>query len=467
MAADHQPHYPLDPSLVAAQLAADPRVAQAKKLLDEAEKEHQKKLTAIRPVNPKLKMSYSQMLADFSNYRSIPLWFPYIGSGIGHGPFVELADGSVKYDFICGIGPHFFGHSHPLITETGIDSAISNTVMQGNLQQNVDSLELTKTLLDLSGLDHCFLSTSGAMANENALKLAFQAKFPAYRVLAFEKCFVGRSLAVSQITDKPSFREGLPPMLHVDYLPYFNPHHPEQSTRQAIQAFEQAIHRYPKQHALICFELVQGEAGFYAGTKEFFKEMMELARHHGIAVFADEVQSFARTPELFAFQYYKLQELVDLVTIGKISQVCATLFTKEYKPKPGLLSQTFTGSTSAIKASLAILKELVHGGYYGPEGKIAALHRYFVEHLSRLSEKYPDLIQGPYGVGCMVAFTAYGGDNKKTTDFVHRLFEAGIISFIAGSDPMRVRFLLPVAALTHRHIEEAMKIIEQTLKESH
>ena len=36
--------------------------------------------------------------------------YPYVGSGIGRGPLVELVDGSVKWDMINGIGVHMFWH---------------------------------------------------------------------------------------------------------------------------------------------------------------------------------------------------------------------------------------------------------------------------------------------------------------------------------------------------------------------
>lgn len=447
-------------------LYEDPKVAEAKKLLIEAVTSHQKKLTAVKPADPSLKQSYENLLEKFAEYRGGKLWFPYLGSGIGNGALVELLDGSVKYDFICGIGPHFFGHSHPDIISSGIDAAISNTVMQGHLQQNRDSVELSELLIQQSKLSHCFLSSSGAMANENALKLAFQKKYPAYRVLAFERCFMGRTLAMTQVTDKPSFRDGLPLTLHVDYVPFFDHDHPKESTDRALLTLKKYLHRFPKQHALMCFELVQGEGGFYSATKEFYEAIMSLLKENQIPIFVDEIQSFGRSEQLFAFQYYGLENYVDLVSIGKLSQVCATLFTDAFKPKPGLLSQTFTGSTSAIRASLMTLKKLISEGFYGPEGKIAQIHRYFVEKLQKIAERHPQLIRGPYGLGCMIAFTPLDGETQRVTKFVHTLFDNGVISFTAGTNPTRVRFLLPVGAVTHEDIDQAAKIIEDTLLKS-
>ena len=140
---------------------------------------------------------------------------------------MELADGSVKYDMISGIGVHYLGHSHPALIAAGVDAAIRDTVMQGNLQQNVESVAMSQTLLDLANrgekrLTHCFLTTSGSMANENSLKIILQKQTPASRVLAFEHAFAGRTLAMSMITDKASFRTGLPKVLDVDYLPFWD-----------------------------------------------------------------------------------------------------------------------------------------------------------------------------------------------------------------------------------------------------
>ena len=90
-----------------------------------------------------------------------------------------------------------------------IDASIQNTVMQGNLQQNQDSYELACLLSNRSGLEHVIFFTSSVchpLANENALKIVFQKKQPATRILAFEGCFMERTLHQAQITDKAASR---------------------------------------------------------------------------------------------------------------------------------------------------------------------------------------------------------------------------------------------------------------------
>lgn len=454
----------LENQLLIGALKQDPRIAQAKQLLRAALQEQQNQIVGVRPPSPGLRQSYQEVIAEFERARGRKLYYPYIGSGIGKGALVELLDGSIKYDFITGIGVHYWGHSNLEILDATIDAALTDTTMQGNLQQNGDTVELSELLTRAAQLDHCFLTSSGAMANENALKLAFYNKHPANRILAFERTFAGRTLLLSQITDKPAFREKLPSFGYVDYIPFFNPKYPEESIATSLATLKKLIYRYPKQHAVMCMELVQGEGGFYPGDKEFFKQICQVLKENDIAVFADEVQSFARTPKLFAFQYYELEKVVDLVSIGKLSQVCATLFTDKMKPEAAILSQTFTGSTSAIHAAKVILQNLIQGHFFGEKGKIVEIHDRFAGHLQQIATRYPKFIDGPFGLGAMIAMTPYEGDAGKVAKFAQDLYEAGVIGFVAGSNPTRIRFLPPVGVVTMEDIDAVAAIIEQTVK---
>ena len=459
-----------DNRLASAALKSDPRIQQGKQLILDAVKEHQTSLDSIRPPVPELAEQFQQLLDNFGNVRGGNLYFPYLSSGIGNGPFVELLDGSVKLDFITGIGVHGFGHSHPLMVETGIDAAINDTVMQGNLQQGGESYELVKLLTQTANetggkLEHCFLTTSGAMANENSLKIAFQKHAPADRILAFERCFAGRTLALSQLTDKAKNRVGLPQSVAVDYLPFFDADDPQGSTQRTLNVMRDHIRRYPGRHAILWMELIQGEGGYYPGDTKFFRALINLAHKNNIAFIADEVQTFGRSSRPFAFQHFQLDDITDLVTIGKISQVCATLYTPEYKPKPGLISQTFTGSSWAILASQRILKTLIENGHYGETGRNHKLFECFKSGLQAINKKHPDSVSGPFGCGGMVGFTPLDGSLAKAKDLVFRMYHAGLMSFVAGADPVRIRFLMPLGSVTEEHISMACDVIESCIGE--
>ena len=456
--------------LAAKDLQNDPRVAEAKRLLMEALKEHSSKIDQVRPANEALTADYQKMLDEYGQMRGGNLYFPYLGSGLGNGPYVELADGSVKLDFITGIGVHGFGHSDPRIVDAGIDAALNDTVMHGNLQQGTISYDFVKTMIKVAnetdaGLNHCFLTTSGAMANENAMKIAFQKHAPATRIMSFEKCFAGRTLALAQVTDKAKYRDGLPKVIDVDLIPFFDHADPQGSTRRCVQAIRKHAQRWPGQHANLWLELVQGEGGYYPGSTDFFKAIITEAKKYDMAIIADEVQSFSRTTRPFAFQHFGLDKLVDIVTVGKITQVCCTIYRDEYKPRPGLISQTFTGSSWAILAGKAIVDGLVDGGHFGPNGKNVQLYDYFVAGLEKIAEKIPGSIKGPFGIGGMVGFTPFKGSFEQAKGLVLKMYHAGLLSFMAGGNPTRVRFLMPLGCTTEAHIDSALKILEQCVAE--
>ena len=116
-------------------LLNDPRISKAKELINETIAEYQAHYTdAISLPNKPIE----SQLKRFSKMRGGDLYFPYVSAGLGNGSKVLLIDGSVKLDFINGIGAHF-GHQIPFIRDAAINAAIQDTIMQGNLQQNEQS----------------------------------------------------------------------------------------------------------------------------------------------------------------------------------------------------------------------------------------------------------------------------------------------------------------------------------------
>ncbi len=89
--------------LIADKLRSDPRVEQAKALLAAALADAQQELAGPHGPDQTLVPHYKQLLDRLALARGGATYFPYLSSGIGNGPLVELADGSVKFDFITGI----------------------------------------------------------------------------------------------------------------------------------------------------------------------------------------------------------------------------------------------------------------------------------------------------------------------------------------------------------------------------
>ncbi|MEM6472369.1 MAG: aminotransferase class III-fold pyridoxal phosphate-dependent enzyme [Planctomycetota bacterium] len=454
--------------LIADAFRRDPRILEAKRLIREAMSEHTSALQ-IRPSVAELRSDYQGWLERLTDVRGGPPIWPYLSSGVGNGPLVELADGSVKLDFICGIGVHGAGHGDAGMVDSAIDAALEDTVMQGNLQQNPASVEMMETLIEMAqrfgaSLPHCLLSTSGAMANENALKIALHRAAPADRVIAFDNAFAGRTLAMAALTDRPAYRTGLPLTLAVDYLPFRDPSNPERSQRWAVDELRRLLDRHPGRYAAFWAEPIAGEGGYYPGSHQFFAALCGPLREAGVPIIFDEVQSFSRTSMPFAFQHYGLDEYADIVTVGKITQVCATLYNEAMKPTGPILSQTFTGATSSIATGLEMLRRLDSERCFGEQGRNTELSAYFQSRLRELSEKYPERVRGPFGEGMMVAFTPDDGSFDAAKSLMMRLFDHGLLSFVCGGGPTRIRFLPPPVVTEKAHIDQAISILDRVFE---
>ena len=313
------------------------------------------------------------------------LFFPYISSSLGSGSKVLLTDGSVKLDFINGIGAHF-GHGLEFLRNASIDAALEDTIMQGNLQQNERSFELMKLLINQSKMDHCILTSSGAMANENGLKLLFHANPQKNRIIAFEQCFMGRTISLAQITDKAAYRKGLPNNIHVDYIPFFNPREPKQSTKKTIDAIHQLLKRYPNQHAGICMELIQGEGGYNIGNSNFFKDIIQIMKMKTYTYLSMKYKPLDEHPSYLPPSIFDIMNEVDIITIGKLSQACATLYRTSLTPSPGIISQTYTSSTTAIECGYQIIHYLINNQHFGKKGKNIVFGNYFNQCLKKISK---------------------------------------------------------------------------------
>jgi 4-aminobutyrate aminotransferase-like enzyme len=428
----------------------------------------QQKFDHIKPADEDKKEILAAKLKEYEHLKGRGFFFPFMASGRGHGPFVEMLDGSIKYALINSIGVNLLGHSHPIYIKANLEAATSDTMMTGNLLSYQEPYELSKVLLDSvknSRLKHFWFSCSGSFSNDTALKILWQKKAPNYRLIAFQKSFAGRSIAMQDVTYNQAYREGMPSSIQVDHVPHYNYKDPENALKNTLEALDKLIEKNGNTYCAMSIELIQGEAGFIYGTKEYYEGVFKWAKKHGIYVWIDEVQSFARTHQLFAFQMFGLDEYVDVVTIGKVLQAAGTFYTEELNPKPGLIAGTFNGSVASMNAGKATIRYVQEGNFYGANGRIKELEEKFKAQFKKLSE---GSCKGkiPYygGVGTMLSFEVGDASNDTTNKFMKKLFENGIITFSAGKEPTRVRFLLPLSILDE-HITEIFSIVEKTILE--
>jgi len=402
-------------------------------------------------------------LAELAVLRGRPAFYPYLGSGVGRGARAMLADGRWVFDLILGIGVHLFGHGNPDLTATAIRASASDLVMQGNLIYNREYVALMRTLLAHApaGMASCWLSLSGADANENALKLVRQRRGGRSGLIAFRHCFHGRTAAMAEITDRPDYRLGQPSTFPVHYLPFYDRDDPA-SAAKALAALRDILRDHADTTAAIIVELVQGEAGFVTAPREFFVPLFDECRRAGLAIWIDEVQTFARTTELFATDLLQLASYADVITVGKVFQGSALLMREGFTPDPALMSGTYAGATAAMAVARRVIEKLASEGIFGPNGREKQLDRLTREHLERLADKHPGSIGAVDGVGAMIAFRLADGSLKTTREFILRCFDAGLVLYYGGHEPACVRLFLPVV-ITDDELAEVFAIIDRCI----
>lgn len=456
----------------AARLMQSPEFLRARDQLLEVIAHASARLSGPRgATSPELIQQFRATLEAFQRDRGRDLFFPFLASGIGHGPFVELADGSVKYDMITGIGISFFGHTHPELMRASLDATAAD-IYQGNLQPGVEAAELLSALLgrvsSSSRLRKGWITTCGTMANEIALKIIRQKKAPATKVIAFRDCFAGRSTAMQEITDNTKYREGQPTYGEVEYVSFYDSTLGlDASVARTLGELESHLARYPGRFAALMLELVQGEGGFNFAPREFYVQVFEAARKAGLAIWADEIQSFGRTGSLFAFQTFCLGDYIDVVTAAKMLHASVVLFSEEYNPRPGLVAGTFTGTSSSLRVARRIL-ELLDDGCHGPSGRVARLSARFAENLKRLSEgSCRGILTDWRNIGGMIAVQPFSGTLDEVKAVLMKLFDLGVVAFYCGHGPMLIRMLPPLGTMTDTQVDEVCALIERALLSVH
>lgn len=421
-----------------------------------------------RDPKPELKASYEEKIKRVGAYRGRPLFYPYLGSGAGNGVYVELEDGSIKLDLINGIGIHILGHGNRKLIEACIAGSTQDIVMQGHLQANMEYLKFNEKIINLakkkSNIAHAWITTCGTMANENALKIARQKNSPARMIISMKNAFAGRSTMMAEVTDNPEYKVGLPEYNEVLRIPFFDKNDPK-SKETSFNKFKEHVAKHEKNICAFVFEPMLGEGGYYHAPRDFFVPILDFCKDKKIAVWVDEIQTFCRTGELFAFETLDIGQFVDICTIAKTAKTGVTLYTDEYNPKPGLIAGTFASSTPALWAGMAVIDELTQNGYLGPNGKIQKIHKLFVDMLNELNNTTcKGMIKDAGGLGLMIAATPLDGSKEKVMEVLKVMFKNGLMAFNCGKGPHRLRFLVP-AVITEKDIGVAKKIIEKSLLE--
>ena len=263
---------------------------------------------------------------------------------------IEVIDekGQSYLDFYGGHAVISIGHSHPHYVNR-MTEQLQKMAFYSNSIKNPLQVELGQKLGAISNCEayQLFMCSSGAEANENALKMAsFQTQKS--KVIAFYNSFHGRTSAAVATTDNSKINAPLNKQQKVDFVPLND-----------FDAFDKVIAQ--KAHCAVILEAIQGVGGLDEPTTEFYQFIAEKCKEHGVVLIADEVQSgFGRSGKFFAFQHHGIQP--DIISIAKGMgngfPVGGVLIHDSFKPWYGQLGTTFGGNHLACVATLAVLEVL-------------------------------------------------------------------------------------------------------------
>ncbi|GAA0758309.1 aspartate aminotransferase family protein [Psychroflexus lacisalsi] len=238
------------------------------------------------------------------------------------------------------------GHSHPEYVKA-LSDQLQNIGFYSNAVQNPLQNELAEKLEQVSKCKEyqLFLCSSGAEANENALKLA-SFHNQKHRVLAFKNSFHGRTSAAVAATDNQKIISPLNAQQQVNFV--------ELGDLETVES----ILKQDETCAVI-LETIQGVGGLDEACLGFHKGLELLCEKYNTCLIADEVQSgFGRSGDFFAFQKYGIQpDIISMAKgMGNGFPVGGILIHPKIKASFGLLGTTFGGNHLACQAALSVLK---------------------------------------------------------------------------------------------------------------
>lgn len=352
-------------------------------------------------------------------------------------------EGTEYLDLYGGHAVISIGHSHPHYVKR-LSDQLANIGFYSNAVQNSLQQELALKLGQASGYQEykLFLCSTGAEANENALKLA---SFHTGRkkIIAVEGAFHGRTSGAVAATHNPKI-----------VAPFNSDHEVEFIPLNDLDALEIAI---DDDVAGFIVEGVQGVAGLYEPTTEFLLKAQDLCEEHGAVFILDEVQSGAgRTGKFFAHQHAGIRP--DVITLAKGMgngfPVASVLISPQIEPWHGMLGTTFGGNHLACVAALSVLEVLQDEGLVANATQLGA---HVAKELAGL-----EAVTEVRGKGLMIGaeFDFPVADLRKKLLFEHQIFTGSS----ANKNTLR---LLPPLSVTEKELNQFFEALKQELPNFH
>ena len=354
--------------------------------------------------------------------------------------FVYDEHGTAYLDLYGGHAVISIGHAHPIYVKN-LTKQLNQIGFYSNAVKNPLQIKLAKELAEFSNCNHyeLFMCSSGAEANENALKLAsFHTNKTS--IIAFENSFHGRTSAAVASTHNSKIIAPLNAQQKVDFLPLGD-----------LGALEKILQKGTTCSVII--ECIQGVGGLDQSTTQFYQGLEKLCRQYGAVLIADEVQSgFGRTGDFFAFQKHGISpHIISMAKgMGNGFPVGGILIAPEIKSSYGLLGTTFGGNHLACAASLSVLEVLKNQQLMQNALKMELYFRQKAIEITQITQ-----LKGR-GLMLGLEFPFPVQELRKTLLFKHKIFTG------SSKNPNLIR-ILPPLVIKEAHINTFFNALKQEL----
>ena len=395
---------------------------------------------------------------------------------------VDARDGRRYLDMFTFFASSALGMNHPALADdetfraelaqAAVNKPSNSDVYTVPMARFVDAFA---RVLGDPALPHLFFVDGGALAVENAMKVAFDWKSrrneargidPALgtRVLHLRGAFHGRSGYTMSLTNTDPNKVARFPKFDWPRIdaPYLRPGADmadleAESLRQARAAFE----RHP--HDIACFiaEPIQGEGGDRHIRPQFFAAMRALCDEFDALLIFDEVQTGCGITGT-AWAYQQLGVTPDVVAFGKKTQVCGVMaggrvddVADNVFHVSSRINSTWGGNLTDMVRARRILEVIEADELIA---NAAAAGRRLLDRLCELADEFPGRVLDPRGRGLMCAFSMPTAAARD--ELIQRLWDRQVIMLASGADSVRFR---PALTVTAGEIDAAVDAVREVL----
>ena len=328
---------------------------------------------------------------------------------------------------------------------------------------------------------YAFFIEGGALAVENALKVAFDWKVRrnrakgiagerGHQILHFKEAFHGRSGYTLSLTNTDPAKTDLFPKFkwpRVDNPKLFFPS--TQDSEREVRAREQqsldqikaAFDEHGDDIAAILIEPIQGEGGDNHFRGEFLQALERIAREQQCFFIVDEVQTgIGMTGKMWAYEHFGLSP--DALAFGKKTQCCGCLVGGRVDEEPqnvfkvrSRINSTWGGNITDMVRFARIL-EIIDQDLLIENARVVGER--LLSGLREIERERSPLVQNARGRGLLIAFDLDTPERRKQALLAFR--ERGLLALPCGVQSVRFR---PPLSLSARDADQGLEILRQGL----